>query len=898
MPQDTDKTATYSATHPTAAPDPQSLSVTTSSYAEPSAAGFASKTHGIGVGDDIYLHQRKLKVNGIISAGTSEAIIYRVEDDLRNSLAVKLYFEFNNPMEEPNGETLERIKGIDDPDILRLHDFGVGADKYLGKYCFEICDFAEGGDLFSVENLRTHYTLDHLQRVLIPEIFSGIRKLHSYRIYHCDLKPWNVLYLDGDRTNIVIGDYGSGKVFDMTAEQDIRKTSTVKGTEIYLAPEQSRGIISEKNDYYSFGIILLHLLYPESIAHDNDFRRASKQKFERIVERQYNSMPIIDFDPRWRRVNTLIEGLTLLNHVNRWGRTEVESWLRGEDHEVKYRVSDSGNIHPVKLGYATINSAKDLIYVLETYPTAYDDLIEDPDTYTTVKSWIDSYRDIPTRKAFDKMVRFYQPQGREYVREAVLRFFQPERSITIDTVSFKFFAAVDIHKEVEAFVAQLDKIWKFTPLQKLRFYLFQLEFSLRQLEQGDRHDTASIRTLVKKLYSAFALVAGSFDAFTTEIPRAFSRYRINRIDPATEEDSLRLLLNLFYTFNPSRGFRDQTNRSINTLRELALFFLQNESLFTDKFIVAEKNYFLDRIGNNRLINEEYLSFVFGVFTPEKTILADSAEVRQADYASIHEVAQPLLKALKNKERQRAESAIEHLKNAKATAEKVGAASQLSEVTRALGEFEAELQKNDVFVYRELVPEIKSWPEKTFVIAERAIEKQIERKYHQANQLEKQRAEEITELQTSISKLEAERGSLESTFKRWNAGWGSYVLMGIGWLLLFQVLAGLIKVILPWFATGDRRIAENEIGRFMAICVVLFSCASCFAVPRIYNRITYKNRVVNPQIELSRTISKRQHEIPMLTRAIEETCAKARGTLNSEIEELKGYWAKIKSRQCL
>jgi serine/threonine protein kinase len=88
--------------------------------------------------------------------------------------------------------------------------------------------------------------------------------LHQHRIYHCDLKPQNIFFLDEAQIDIVIGDYGSAKTFEFDAEKQSRKTTTVKGTDFYLPPEQARGFISEKNDYYSFGMILLHLVYPGS----------------------------------------------------------------------------------------------------------------------------------------------------------------------------------------------------------------------------------------------------------------------------------------------------------------------------------------------------------------------------------------------------------------------------------------------------------------------------------------------------------------------------------------------------------------------------------------------------------------------------------------------------------
>lgn len=603
---DKDATGTYSA----AARAPENTgtygaeSQETFSYSELREKEFKSRTHGLGEGDKLRLSEQDFTISEIISQGTGEAVIYKVQDEHNNTFAAKLYFEFSNPKEEPNEETLKRVKEIDDPDILKLHDFGVGLNKYLDKFCYEISDYAEGGDLFSVDDFRAKYTPQFIEKIIIPETFKGIKKFHSYKIYHCDLKPGNIFYLDQDQTNIVIGDYGSAKAYDLEAEQDLRKSSTIKGTEAYLAPEQARGIVSQKNDYYSFGIILLHLLYPESISTASNLCQIDKNKFERIVERQHNSQPVVDFDPKCARLNQLIEGLTLSYHVNRWGQTEVEKWLNGEDVEVRYRTSETESVKPIKLGYKTIRTEKEFVDVLENNPAGYEDLIGDPDTYSTVKSWLDSYRDIPTRKVFDGIVRYYQPFGKPYVKDALIRFFEPERPVNIDMRSFDIYTADNLKKEVESFIAKLDEIWKITALEKMRFYLFQLEFSLRQ-RQSAQENKAFSSALIDKFFSVFGLAQGSFAGFGAEI---FARF-----DDKNEKEAFHQLLNLFYSFDPDRVFKDKSNKPLATLEDLGLFYARNEPDFLDKFLVIEKERYLKKIGKESIGNLPYIPFVFEVF---------------------------------------------------------------------------------------------------------------------------------------------------------------------------------------------------------------------------------------------------------------------------------------------
>jgi len=578
----------------------------TAAYHDLQNKEFKSKTHGIGVGDELTLRDTKFTITGIISEGTGEAVIYKVENGSKQTFALKLYFEFSNSKEEPNFETLKRIKDIADPDILKLHDFGVGGDKYQGKYCYEISDFAAGGDLFAVANFKEKYTKDFIEKSIVPEILNGIRKLHEFKIYHCDLKPSNIFFKDRNQTDLLIGDYGSAKAYDLETIKEIRKTSTVKGTETYLAPEQPRGIISEKNDYYSFGIILLHLLYPEQFSSENNTRQVDKRKFEKIVERQYNSQPVVDFNPSYKRLNNLIEGLTLINHINRFGKNEVEKWLKGEEVQVKYKATEISTVQPVKLGYATIKTDKDFIEILETKSTWWEDLFEDVDTYFALKAWIGSYQDVSSRKIFDEMIHYYKPLGKEYVKESAIRYFDPEREIRIDMHSFNFFTTENIIDEVERYIKKLDEIWKITSFEKVRFYLFQMEFSLKQLSLTmDGQNLVLVNSIIEKISSVFSSTPESFDSRKTRIQDKFAT--------KNEKESYIKLVNLFYLFFKERRYIDTKNQKFDDIMEIALSYAKDETLFDDKFCEAELKVYIRDKQLDHIQQDDYSGFLFSVF---------------------------------------------------------------------------------------------------------------------------------------------------------------------------------------------------------------------------------------------------------------------------------------------
>ena len=289
----------------------------TAAYTDLQNKEFKSRTHGIGVGDKLNLKNNEFVITGIISEGTGEATIYKVENSSKKTFAVKLYFEFTNSKEEPNFETLNRIKEVTDPVILKLHDFGVGADKYQGKYCFEVSDYAEGGDLYSVTTFQGKYTKDFIEKRIVPEIFNGIKKLHELKIYHCDLKPSNIFFKDKAQNDVVIGDYGSAKAYDILSGAKI--TETFKGTRTYIAPEQKDGIIGDKNDYYSFGMIVAHLLYPQLLCKDSDYTSIDIEKFKLVRTRQYQAQKILDTDlHRFTQILTNVVRIRLRSLFGSW----------------------------------------------------------------------------------------------------------------------------------------------------------------------------------------------------------------------------------------------------------------------------------------------------------------------------------------------------------------------------------------------------------------------------------------------------------------------------------------------------------------------------------------------------------------------------------------------------
>ncbi|GJV52318.1 G-type lectin S-receptor-like serine/threonine-protein kinase [Tanacetum coccineum] len=144
----------------------------------------------------------------------------------------------------------------------------------IGIYCMgwtedliDIEQFPFGGeDLYlrlshSESDPKKRWQLDWPTRLnIIQGIGRGLIYLHRdscLRIIHRDLKCSNIL-LD-EKMNPKISDFGLARNFQMT--QELANTRRIVGTYGYMSPEYAMGgVISEKSDVFSYGVMLLEII--------------------------------------------------------------------------------------------------------------------------------------------------------------------------------------------------------------------------------------------------------------------------------------------------------------------------------------------------------------------------------------------------------------------------------------------------------------------------------------------------------------------------------------------------------------------------------------------------------------------------------------------------------------
>ena len=143
----------------------------------------------------------------------------------------------------------ELIAELDHPNIVRIHDLGVGDD-----HAHIVMEYLDGGDL------KQRIDLGVPEPTVVEyfrQIASAIASIHKVGILHRDLKPGNIM-LRRDNTVALI-DFGLAK--RLRLEMAITDSGEIFGTPYYMSPEQGHGHgVDARSDIYSLGVIFYEML--------------------------------------------------------------------------------------------------------------------------------------------------------------------------------------------------------------------------------------------------------------------------------------------------------------------------------------------------------------------------------------------------------------------------------------------------------------------------------------------------------------------------------------------------------------------------------------------------------------------------------------------------------------
>lgn len=209
---------------------------------------------------------------------------------------------------KPDWQVLERLPASSH--LVRFFEHGVAEDT-----AYEVMEYCAEGSLRRL--LDSAPQSNEALRRLIEQFSATLAALHGQQILHRDLKPENILLRQSSPLEIALTDFGAS-----TLKMATQYFTAGARTAHYAAPEVLTGVLDEKSDWWSFGMILL-----EAITGRHPFAGLSEQVALHQLATQSVEVTGV-FDDTLRM---LCRGLLLRNPKKRWGASEVARWLAGDE---------------------------------------------------------------------------------------------------------------------------------------------------------------------------------------------------------------------------------------------------------------------------------------------------------------------------------------------------------------------------------------------------------------------------------------------------------------------------------------------------------------------------------------------------------------------------------------
>lgn len=297
------------------------------------------------------LRQRYLALELLPTAG-AEADLLRVRGQNDNvDWIVKLYRQALQGDEN----LLAKLQQANDPHVIRIVEAGV-----VGGIRFEVMEYLAQGSLRQLLEAGL-VSVDRIYEI-VSEIGQALARVQSMNILHRDLKPENVLVRTMTPLSLVLTDFGIASV-RMGTQHFTGGARTTR----YAAPEALTGVIDERADWWSLGMIVL-----EAAVGRHPFEDLNEQ----IVNHQLATKPV-DVRPVFHgELRKLCRGLLMRDPHVRWSWPEVQRWLAGDPTLVEpqegavnaalrpYRIADSQCTTAVELAATLVKhwdiGAKDL----------------------------------------------------------------------------------------------------------------------------------------------------------------------------------------------------------------------------------------------------------------------------------------------------------------------------------------------------------------------------------------------------------------------------------------------------------------------------------------------------------------------------------------------------------
>ncbi|OHT10752.1 CMGC family protein kinase [Tritrichomonas foetus] len=212
--------------------------------------GFDNDTHNycLTVGDHLAY---RFEIVANFGAGAFGQVIRCFDHKTKNPVAVKVIVNTDqmHAQGQIEAQILSKLNSREQHHIVRAYDFFV----FRSHICitFEVL----GMNLYDFSELNNFKPFPtRLVRLYALQIFSALERIHRIGAVHCDIKPENILLVQGSKTLIKIIDFGSGCFDGYQLYEYIQ-------SRFYRAPEVMLGLpYGAPMDVWSTALVIVELL--------------------------------------------------------------------------------------------------------------------------------------------------------------------------------------------------------------------------------------------------------------------------------------------------------------------------------------------------------------------------------------------------------------------------------------------------------------------------------------------------------------------------------------------------------------------------------------------------------------------------------------------------------------
>jgi eukaryotic-like serine/threonine-protein kinase len=198
------------------------------------------------------LHER-YRITEPLASGGMGKVFCATDERLGRTVAVKLLRDdlaHDERFVERFRREARAAASLSHPNVAGVYDYGEDNGQH-----FIVMEYVEGRDLARLLREDGPLSSDRAARIA-AQAADALGHAHSAGLVHRDVKPANVIVMEGDRVKVT--DFGIARA---AGDATLTATGSVLGTAHYLAPEQAEGNpAGPPSDIYSLGIVLYEML--------------------------------------------------------------------------------------------------------------------------------------------------------------------------------------------------------------------------------------------------------------------------------------------------------------------------------------------------------------------------------------------------------------------------------------------------------------------------------------------------------------------------------------------------------------------------------------------------------------------------------------------------------------